>query len=417
VKKLHYGWLICIACTLVLFCTIGFTATTFPVYLPYIVDAGGLTKARGGTILMVRSLSSLFFIPAVEKYYRSINIRLGLTLILLLLTISFVIYSQTEDFMGYCIAAFISGICYGLGGMIPVSILINRWFFSHRVLALGICAAGSGVAAIIMPPVLTSLVETFTLPLAFRAQAVFVGVAAVACFIILRNTPEEKNLSPLQAKYEAFRHDAESTENVGKINRKILSRMYIAATFLGLGIYGAVQNISPLYTNEGFDSTTTSLFMSSYGFALLLGKVLYGHITDLLGAYKSGFIFFPLLIIGCALCCFAGRGNTIIAMISMIALGLGSPLVTVGLSVFAKDMSVPCDYAKVVKYFQFYFMVGSTLVSPIPGAIADLTGSYIPAYALLTTLTVISMLFIQLSYRQMQNYKSKRTAVNEHTSQ
>jgi predicted MFS family arabinose efflux permease len=406
-KKLHYSWLICAACTLILFCTIGFTATTFSVYLPYIIDVGGLSKARGSTIIMIRSLTSLFFIPAVGKYYCRFNIRLGLMLMLLTLVISLVIYSQTKNFVGYCIAAAISGICYGLGGMIPVSILINRWFHSHRVLALGICAAGSGAAAFIMPPVLTTLVEIFTLPFAFLTQAIFVGVVAVISFIVLRNAPEEKNLSPLQVKQEIFHKNVESTGNIGEIDRKILYRMYIAVAFLGFGIYGAVQNISTLYTGEGFDSTTVSLFMSSYGFALLTGKLLYGHLTDSLGAYKSGFIFFSLLVIGCALCCFAGHGNTIIAMSSMIALGLGTPLATVGLSVFAKDMSVSGDYASMIKYFQFYFMVGSTLIGPIPGAIADLTESYVLSYALFTVLITIAMLFIQLSYRQIQIHKVK----------
>lgn len=62
---------------------------------------------------------------------------------------------------------------------------------------------------------------------------------------------------------------------------------------------------------------------------------------------------------------------------------MGIPFSTVGVSVFAKDMSSGNAYEKVVKYFQVATKIGALLIGPLPGMIADLTGSYAPAYLLL----------------------------------
>ena len=35
-KKIHYGWVICLNCTVVLICTMGMGINVFPLYLPYL---------------------------------------------------------------------------------------------------------------------------------------------------------------------------------------------------------------------------------------------------------------------------------------------------------------------------------------------------------------------------------------------
>ena len=70
---------------------------------------------------------------------------------------------------------------YGLGGMVPVSIIINRVFRDHQGLALGICAAGSGAAAMVLPPIVTALIEGGT----FRRAAWWEAAFIVACAVIV----------------------------------------------------------------------------------------------------------------------------------------------------------------------------------------------------------------------------------------
>ena len=96
----------------------------------------------------------------------------------------------------FFVGAAVSGISYGLGSMIPVSILINRWFDQHRALALSICASGSGIATIVLPPVTTHLVERFSMSAAFRMGGAAILVCAGVVLLVLRNDPREKGLRP-----------------------------------------------------------------------------------------------------------------------------------------------------------------------------------------------------------------------------
>ena len=89
-------------------------------------------------------------------YYQKVSIRVGTTIAAAAAGVSFLLYSAAEAYPLFCVGAAISGVSYGLGSMIPVSILINRWFYQHRALALSICASGSGIATIVLPPVTTA---------------------------------------------------------------------------------------------------------------------------------------------------------------------------------------------------------------------------------------------------------------------
>ena len=53
-KHVHYGWVVCITCTLLLFITMGTVSNGFSVYLPYIMDERGLTHAQTSSLVTLR---------------------------------------------------------------------------------------------------------------------------------------------------------------------------------------------------------------------------------------------------------------------------------------------------------------------------------------------------------------------------
>ena len=55
-KKPHYGWVICITCTLLLFVTMGTVSNGFSIYLPYIMEEKGLTHAQTSSLVTLRCL-------------------------------------------------------------------------------------------------------------------------------------------------------------------------------------------------------------------------------------------------------------------------------------------------------------------------------------------------------------------------
>ncbi|MEL7604119.1 MAG: hypothetical protein AAGU77_13265, partial [Bacillota bacterium] len=138
-KIRHYGWFIVAGCTLLLFCTVGLATSAFSVFQPYLIEAGGMSNTQGSAMLTVRSLSAFFAIWFVEKALKRTGLRLGVALAAVGSAASFALFGLSRGFIGYSVAAAVAGAAYGLGGMVPVSMLIDRYFQSHKAAALGIC--------------------------------------------------------------------------------------------------------------------------------------------------------------------------------------------------------------------------------------------------------------------------------------
>lgn len=79
--------------------------------------------------------------------------------------------------------------------------------------------------------------------------------------------------------------------------------------------------------------------------------------------------------------------------------GFGAPLTTVGLSVWAADFSCAERRAQSVQRFQLCYAIGGLAFSFMPGMVADLTGSYAPAYVIFALFGVFSILTVQSTYR------------------
>lgn len=385
----------------------GLVTNSFSVYQPYLIRAGGLSNTQSSEIITVRNLCALLSFFVVEGFLRKTGIRLGAALAAAGAAVSFLLFGASRGLTGYFLAAAAAGVSYGLGGMIAVSVLINRWFYSHRALALGICTVGSGAATILAPPLLTTLIETVSLSAAFYLEAAFIAAASAAVFAILRDNPQQMGLEPLNtAQAELREHKNEPSAGAG---RGTLVCMLAAVFMIGAVANTGFSHLSVLYRTAGLDSMRVSFLISFVGVTLTAGKYIYGQATDRLGAYRSGYLFFGLLVAGEILCCFAGKSAYPTALAAMALLGLGLPLSTVGLSVFALDMSAPVSYGRAVKRFQIAYMLGALAFGTVPGMIADATGSYVPAYVILSVFAAASMALVQLSYRRIRRAPAKRT--------
>lgn len=379
-----------------LFCTLGLGSSAFSLYQPYIISHGGLSNTQGSVVVTVRILFALCSMLFVEKYIKRTGIRWGVTIACLGTSAAFALFAVSSGFISYSIAAAVSGIAYGLGGMVPVSVMINRWFSSHKSLALGLCSAGSGIATILAPPLFTSIIENVSLAAAFMAEAGGVVLIALVVFALLRNDPQAKGLTPLTSGENPKR--AVRRDLGGKPLQLNAFMMLAAILMLGMLSNSGFAHLSVLYRTEGFDSATTALLISFVGFAMTVGKCIYGQVVDRLGGYRASYIFFSLLVSGQILCCLAGNGSIVTAFAAMLCLGLGLPLSTVGLTVFAGDASSKEAYTKTIKLYQTVYMTGMLVFGPFPGMIADQTGSYVHAYMLLVAFAAAAMIFVQAAY-------------------
>lgn len=399
----HYAWTICAAGTLLIFITMGAVSNAFSIYMPYIRDEFGLTNAQTSTLVTMRLVVAFVCMLLIGKYYDLFNIRVGGSLAAAFGGLTFLIYSFASDFTLFAVGAGVSGLAYGFGSMVPVSILMTRWFDDHKALAISICSAGSGLGSIILPPVVTGLLSTLSMPTMFRIEAAFILLCAAVIYLAIRNYPHDMGLTRLGENRERLKQAAQENAAPRSMKAPITKAVLIlscAGSFL-MGAQGnpGIMHIPVLYTSEGFTAVFAATLMSIIGAALTVGKIVFGEVTDKIGGFRSSIIFFILLVLGNGLCCLAGTGNAVLGLTAVAVLGVGYSVSTIGPSIWAGDLSSEMEFPKTMRTFQIFYSLGALITASVPGILADhFLGSYVPAYVMFTAMALIASLLIVGAY-------------------
>lgn len=377
-------WRQCVAAALALFCTLGLNINAFSVYIPYLSDLLELTPNQNSCFLLVRNLLSVGGVFFAKTYYKKLEIRLGFSLSLALSALSVFLYARVDSFSELCLVAMISGLSYGLGSLYPVALLIHRWFPRYESVAMGICAACSGLATAVGAPLITALVETYSIAFAMYCESIFLVVALVVCMALIRNYPDE------------MLHFKE-VQRESKRERLRLNWMFFAVVVLGM-LSGVFSYLTIHYTTEGFHPYQVSSIVSVIGLVLTLSKVVLGGILSRWGAYRTNWVFLSLTILGCLLFSIGGAAGYAVAMIAGCLFAIGDAIATVGVTAYAKDFSKLGNFDATQQQYQTATLLGGLVCTLFPGFIVSFTGNYRAFYLLITALLVFSTAVIQISY-------------------
>lgn len=402
-KQVHYAWAVCAGCAILLFCTSGLSINAFSIYQPYIIKANGFSNSQSSLIIMFRNLFSLASMLTARKLYSKISLRTGMFAAGLAAVTSFVLYGLASNFALYAVASSLMGISYGLGTMIPITILLKKWFFEKRGTAIGLCSASTGISTLGIPSLISWSVNRFGLRNTFLAEAAAVLILVTVSFILIRNTPEDRHTLPYGTA------DQTQVSRPDRIGTDSLDRGFLLVMIL---LIGAAMNVSyshltVLMTGEGISEAVAAKAISVSGISLTLGKIIYGRLGDSISNRKTNYIFGILFILGTVLCCFVGKG-TVVLYTSMVIYSTGMAYMSVGLSAWAGDLASDRQYDRTVQMFQACYAAGSLVFSPLPGMIADRNeGSYVPAFAMFAVMAVLILLSIQLIYRRSAKKNKK----------
>lgn len=419
-KKLHYGWIVCFSAMLLIFVTMGSVSNGFSVYLPYIMENHGFTYSQTSTLVTLRCLFAFVSMLFVGAYYKRVSIRAGAAIAVLSAALVFLIYGFSSSYMMFCIGSSLSGFSYGTGSMIPISILLNRWFSTNKALAISIASAGSGLGPIILSPLVTLLVETHSLRFAFFTETAGIVVLALVIILLMRNDPSDMGLKPLGSEKievnkkipsaESLKEEKEAItvdkEDYYMPSKKVWLLICSVCLFMGAVSNPGFSHLSVHFKTEGFTAVNVATILTIAGIMLVAAKLVFGWVTDRTGGLKSGLIFLGILLVGHILCCMAFTGSVPLACLTSFTLGLGYPVCTIGISIWAGDMSSPTGYPTVVRRMQVTYAGGSFVFAIVPGLLADHFGNYIPAYMVFSALLVVSIILLPIAYRTSKKERS-----------
>ncbi len=394
-------WLVCLGGAIMLFVSMGLGSNLYSVYQPYIIAQNGFTNTQASWIITTRSLFIVLGMFTAERVCACLGIRRAAAGAMLLMALSRFLFGEAVSLPAYLGASALTGLAYGWGGMIPLSLLINSWFQDRNAFALGLASAGSGLATILLPGPVTWLIQNRGLSFAFAFEGTFVLLLALAVFLLVRDEPARLGLDPY-TQGGAF--DSPASPPVRPAPRGMTPLywgLFLAAVFLtgaptGIGI----SNVGVLYRTEGFDPAVVARLVSCVGLALMLGKVLCGELADRLGGRTASFLLYAAALAGFGMLCLAPNGSRLCAFTAAALFGLSLPLSNVAFSVWCRDFLGDAGFARGLKWAQTVYALGIVVLGPVPGWLADVTGGYAASYGLFLGMMADSFLFIMLVYHR-----------------
>jgi MFS family permease len=270
---------------------------------------GPLEKAFGWTRAELQPAITFLFLGAIisSQVVGWLNKRYGLrrvTLIsLVALVCGFLLLTQIRGSVWSLYIGFMMIAWAGLGTLqVTWTNLVNLWYERNRGLALAITLSGTGVAAIVMPPLVTRVTGQYGWQGGFVVMAMLAAVFAIPLVAVWMraNISEAGSAShspavPLTGM--AFREGLRTAK---------FWRCNIALTLVVSAILGIVTNGVPILRERGMSATEAGQIFSSFGISLILGRIVVGYLVDRLWAPGVAAVALALPAIGCVLFAFAG---------------------------------------------------------------------------------------------------------------
>lgn len=394
---IFYGWVIALSCLLLHFAAGGMTGLGFSLHAPYLREGLGLTNAQLALIPTFRCLATMAALPLAERLSRHCSLRRMLSISCLVLAAVFWGFALCKTALSFCLLALVMGAVYAFGTTVPITLLLHRWFHSRRGTAASLALSGAGVCSIAAPPAVALLIDRFGLQGAFFREAACIALLAVLLFLLLRDTPQEMGLEPLEGP--APETVPRQGRTSGKAAPSAIWLLLAASALAGCVGSPSSTNLSIHFVTEGIPYTLSAAAVSLYGLSLTAGKLSYGLLTDRLGAPRVNAFFF--------ICWAAAQGMTIFvtgqwqALLFTTALlhGIGNSLATVGLPVWAENFSTEETYGRNMERCQLAYSVGSLAATPLPGILADITGSYAVSYIFYFLAVAAAFILLRRAYR------------------
>ena len=280
--------------------------------------------------------------------------------------------SLTVGYFTYGAGAGLAGAC----AYIPMVATVGGWFERQRAAVVGVSVAGIGVGTLVMNPLVTRLLETYSWRTTFRILAIGGGAILFACSALVARAPGAAGSAPSR-----FGEAARST---------LFRRLWLAALFSGLALFVPFVFVVPYAKDNGVSASSAAWLVGLLGGASVISRIGFGTLTRRFGTfrlYRLGVTLFP---IGYVLWLVAGSSYLMLVLfVLVLGTGYGS-FVAVSPLVLAGRFGV-VGLGSLMGLFYTTQGLGGLIGPPVAGRMIDSTDSYTAPIVLGLVLGAVSV--------------------------
>lgn len=400
-KSFHYAWIILIGISLILGLAKGAITNGSSLFLTPVSTELGIGMGNLTLYLSVGAIMTLVVLPFAGKLFEKYDVRLLLTIAIILQGGSFAAFGLMNSVWGWYIIAVPMAF-----GTVPITllagpILIARWFKTRGGLALGIMGAVAGLLNVFIQPVVGNMIEL----IGWRSTYISVGLGIIVLTVpvalfLLRSRPQDKNLQPLGAEQQDGQAaDASIVGMAFDYAKKTKAFLLLASFFFIITAVASFAVHIPTYlAKNGYEVAFAGTAMSMVAVGSLLGALTFGILIDRIGAKTTALGAMVMGIIAILLFMLFPTTTPLI-LVGGVFFGFISASITTLAPALTTALFGTRDYSRIYSSVSVGLAVASIVALPGYGYVLDFTGSYTPAMIAVIVLLVINMLFVVLAFR------------------
>ena len=388
-RRVFYGWYV-VGAVLVIT-----TASSGLVFYNLSILLAAFVAERGFPVGLASSATAAFFVAAgiggliAGRLVERVDARL-------VVAAGAVIGALALASVGFLDAAWqlfafhmVFGLSHGIGGLVPVTTLIARWFNVRRSLALSVGSTGLSLGGIVVAPVLALAIERWGLAGAapWMALAMFFGVVPVA-LLVLRPSPQSMGLEPDGlTRAEIARAPPQASASYAEALRSGYFYVVSAAFFFLLGTQvGAITHIFRLASTRA-GAETAALALAAMAASSTVGRLVGGAVLLRVPARTFALAMMALQAASLAVLALAQEGIVILAATTVFGATMGNSLMLHPL-LLAERFGVR-DYGRVYSASQMMTVAGTATCPALIGLLYEASAGYQAPYLVAAAVTLV----------------------------
>ncbi len=381
--RLHYGWVILIIATLVVFGSLGLARFGYTMVLPAMQTGLKMDNTQAGALATANLIGYL----ALSVIGGALAARYGPRAViaggLSLAGVGMVFTGLANGFVAAATWRALTGIGSGASN-VPVMGLLAAWFArQRRGLAAGIAVAGSSLGLMVVGPLVPRVLSDHGEGGWRVCWYIYGGITlvlAIGAFALLKNRPSDSGLKPLGAgTADPAPGPRAKRLQWGSVYRSPivwhLGLVYVAFGFsyiIYMTFFTKVLIAEGGYTR----GAAGRLFMTMGWFSLLCGLI-WGTVSDRIGRKRALIIVY--LIHTAAFSLFALWPAPAGFTISALLFGLSAWSIPAIMAAASGDIVGSRLAPACLGFITLLFGIGQALGPSVAGAVADTTGSLLPS--------------------------------------
>ncbi len=405
-RKFHPAWLILIACCFLQAGGLGIVINSVGIMIPSVLSDLQFSQGSFMLYLTIQGFCMAAAMPVMGRLLPKLNIRLVVTVGMLLAAGSYAVMGQFTEVWQWYVAGPVLGVAATVF-ILPTPIMISNWFKKSTGLAMGLAMACSGIAGAVVNPLGSYFIA------AFGWRTTYALLAGIACALVLPFSLFVMRFKPADAgvaAYGAEETDATRTagghvaseELPGVSAAKAVKSLSFVCLFFVAGIISLNSSFMQLLPTLAATANLASIaaFLASAAMiGNIVGKLVLGWLNDKLGARNATICGLSIGVVSFVLLLMSLGGNAALAVAGASLFGAMTAMMQVSLPLVVRTAYGPKEYSIVYSYIGMATTLVGSVGLTLIGMSFDAFKSYAPSIFIMMGSCVVAavLLFIGLA--------------------